>query len=1343
MSRCCAGIVLLCLLLSPWRLSLGSSQPHRDYPLAGKLVSTRYSQGVYQGHAQNWQGLQGANGDIFIANGNGILEWNGEYWSKYPTPDNTRVRAMTQWQDGYLYFGTTNDIGRLEADETGQLRFRSLISDWPEEDRQFGEIWSVASDERLVLFGSRKKLFAWDGSRMTVVKDFQPGPNRILHHQGRLLLFLPGKGLFQIDTRNQPKVVPLPFPQGLPEKSIVRALLPDGDGGTLIVTDRKGVFRWQGEHTEPVLDGSRFGKDVVIYSALRGSDGYLYLGSLADGLFMLSPDGDLLRNFRRMDGLGTNTIINLFEDNQGNIWFTGDGSIGHFRPPHQLSRYHDEANVTGAFALRVFRGQPVIAGLGLYRLVQVAGSLAPPVLEPLSGWSLQAWDIADADGGLTLIAGEKGVHAARVDDNWALTDSRLVLKAMFAYGILPDRQQPGRYWVTTSDGLYRLRQRGSAWESWRAPGVEDEVQEMVQAPDGSLWVGSSHQRLYHLENTPGRDAVTIRVFGKEQGLPPGNVFPYLIDGRVLIGTTDGLMEPVRRADAIIGFQTARDMPQVLTRVGQDVFKLYQDDRGDLWFRVGEETSWAYRDAQGNWQVATDFLKPLPDTGVMGLWPGEDGLLRVLYANGQFYGVDPGWLKFKTGSGRLAVRKIVDADSGEWLAADAGELSRISLAHQDNGLRIYYSLSEYSLPEQTRYSTRLLKNGEGDWSSWNREYWRDYRNLPGGDYSFQLRARDPWGKRFTTEPLPLHVALPWYLGAWAKLLYSLSLLLLLGMAAYLGRRWRMGYLEQQKAMLEQEVARRTRKIEAQAAQLREQQQLKDRFFANVSHEFRTPLTLIIEPLRELQRSAGQVLPADAKGLLDTALKSSRQMLDLVGQVLDVKRLESGQFALRVAEHDLADLLRQVENRFRPWLRQHSQTLTLVGCEDPVLLYFDWDQIDRAVSNLVSNAVKYSGAGSHIQMQLQTLEEEACVSVMDDGPGIPETLRDKVFERYVQGEQADGKVQPGTGIGLSLARDLAEMHQGRLVLESTEAGKGACFRLCLKRSRAHYSATEMLAEQGGGPASGPSSSWVIEAAARRRTLLVVDDNADLRRFIVERLCSGFQVLEAADGATGLELARERLPDLVIADVAMPRMDGLTLLSRLRNEAATRDIPVILLTARTTKRDTVKGLQAGADDYLTKPFDTSELVLRINRLLQKQDRLCQLLLDQYQTREAPSSRDTFGERLRAVLSRHLSDPELDMTKLAGEMAVSRATLYRRIQKETGMSAAQFVRTERLKLARKLLREGQGKVGEVAYACGFENLSGFSRSYKEYWGVPPSQDLMRTYQSEKDENATSGQTD
>ncbi|BAO43765.1 two component AraC family transcriptional regulator [Thiolapillus brandeum] len=1335
--------MLLCLLLSPWQRSLGSSTPHTDYPLAGKLLSTRFSQGIYQGHAQNWRGLQGARGDIFIANGNGILEWNGEYWSKYPTPDGTRVRAMTQWKDGHLYLGTTNDVGRLEADESGQLRFRSLISDWPEEKRLFGEIWSVASDDRLVLFSSRKKLFAWDGSRLTVVKGFQPGPNRILHFQDRLLLFLPGKGLFRIDTRDGPKVVPLPFPRGLPEKSIVRALLPDGDGGTLIVTGRKGVFRWRDGRAEPVLDASRFGKGVLVYTALRGSDGYLYLGSLAHGLFLLSPDGELLRNFRRMDGLGTNTIINLFEDDQGNIWFTGDGSIGHFRPPHQLSRYHDQANVTGAFALRIFRGQPVVAGLGLSHLVQPAGSLAPPVLKPMAGWSLQAWDIVDVDHGLTLIAGEKGVHAARVDDDWAVTDARRVLKAMFAYGILPDRQQQGRYWVTTSDGLFHLQQQGESWEFGPVPGVEDEVQEMVQAPDGSLWVGTSHQRLYHLENTSGQGTVTVSVFGKGQGLPPGNVYPYLIDGRVLIGTTDGLMEPVRQPGGITGFQSARGMPKVLTSAGQDVFKLYQDSGGDLWFRAGMKAGRAHRDARGNWQVATDFLKPLPATGVVGLWPGKDGLLRVLYANGEFYAVDPGWLKFKTGSGRLAVRKIVDADTGELLAADGGELSGISLAHQDNGLRIYYSLSEYSLPEQTLYSTRLLKDGEGNWSSWNREYWRDYRNLPGGDYRFQLRARDPWGKLFTAEAMPVHVALPWYLGVWARLLYVLVFLLLLGMAAYLGRRWRVGYLEQQKAALEQEVAHRTRRIEAQAAELREQQQLKDRFFANVSHEFRTPLTLIIEPLRELRHSVGQELPPEASGLLDTALKSSRQMLDLIGQVLDVKRLESGQFALRVAEHDLADLLRQVENRFRPWVRQQSQTLSLVGCEDPVLLYFDWDQIDRAVSNLVSNAVKYSGLGSHIRLELQAGDDEICVLVVDDGPGIPEALRDKVFERYVQGEQADGKAQPGTGIGLSLARDLVDMHQGRLVLDSTETGKGACFRLCLKRGKAHYSATEMLPEPGDSPVSDSSSSRIFKEEARQRTLLVVDDNADLRRFIVERLSSGFQILEAGDGATGLDLARERLPDLIITDVAMPRMDGLTLLSRLRNEAATRDIPVILLTARTTKRDTVRGLQAGADDYLTKPFDTSELVVRINGLLEKQDRLRQLLLEQYQTREAPESQQSFGERLRVVLGRYLSDPELDMTRLAGELAVSRATLYRRIQKETGMSAAQFVRTERLKLARKLLQEGQGKVGEVAYACGFENLSGFSRSYKEYWGVPPSRDLAGAVGAEKDSNATSGQAD
>ena len=1288
-----------------------------DYALNGIPVSQVFTAPEYNGHSQNWEILQAEDGNIRVANGHGILEWNGEFWSKYPTPNRTRVRSFTQGFDGKIYLGTTNDFGRLQASANGELIFESLLKDDAYE-KTFGDIWSVVADDDAVVFSSKKKIFVWNGQTLAVVPDFEPGPNRLFNYRGRLIVFTYDKGLFQITTGDKQSALSMPLPKGFPDKNIVRDIFALDGNRALIVTSKQGVYVWEGDEAALVIRPEEFEENTILYSAYLASDGYLYLGSLAHGLYIASPQFQLLRRYNSTQGIGTNTVLDILEDKQKNIWLAGDAAISHFQPPHHYSVYDDGGVATGAFNLRMFRGQPVITGMGIFQLQASSGALAAPMIEPLSGWRHQTWDLLELDD-VTLAASEKGVFALDISTQGEVRSSKNIASATFAFDLEIDPNNSDVIYAATSEGLLRIQRQDAGFEAVHVEGVDDTLETLEVDASGAVWAGTSHGLLYLADKidstgTPGQ----LHTFGAAQGLPAGNVFPFKIAGKVLLGTTDGLKEYNRGENPV--FVTASGMPGILTEQGRDIFRLTEDALGNLWFRAGEITGVSYKQPNGKWRTDVDLFKPLSQTAAVGLLPMEDGHVQVLFQDDSYYRLSPNWKPRNYAFGKLGIRKIVDPDSQQLLSVPGRGEQLSSLQHKNNALRMYFSLPEYTLPQRTVYRTRM--GGEdAAWSPWSKEYWRDYRNLPGGDYSLEVQSRDGWGHLSETAVVGFAVLKPWYLSYWAIGIYLLLGLLSLLMAALFGQRWRTGYLEQQKKQLEQTVKQRTQKIQTQADELREQQLLKDRFFTNVSHEFRTPLTLTIEPLREILGKEN-IGVDDARELAATALRSSQQMLDLVGQVLDVNRLEVGALKLTVCENDLAELLRSVSERFERWAAQQGQQLQLQGCVDPVLLFFDENQMERCVGNLISNAIKYSGEGSHIIISLQDGDDCVKVSVKDNGVGIDASQQQQIFERYFQGAASSEVTHPGTGIGLSLVKDIIEMHHGEVSLYSNP-GDGACFTLSLPRGSSHFSAEELQSTISQTPDNAVTRVELDTEVASGKTLLVVDDNEELRRFLSKKLSAAYHVEQAENGQQGLDLARKILPDLIISDVAMPVMDGFDMVRQLRGEKETLDIPVVLLTAKATKRDTVQGLQMGADDYLTKPFDTSELVVRVNRLLEKRERLRKALVERFNV-EVSSKADgsDFKKRLEYTLRKYINDPKLNITLLADELAVSRATLYRKIQQVTGMSAANYIKQARLQLAHDLLKQGEGKVGEVAYACGFESLSAFSKSYKAFYGVSPS---------------------
>jgi signal transduction histidine kinase/DNA-binding response OmpR family regulator len=547
-------------------------------------------------------------------------------------------------------------------------------------------------------------------------------------------------------------------------------------------------------------------------------------------------------------------------------------------------------------------------------------------------------------------------------------------------------------------------------------------------------------------------------------------------------------------------------------------------------------------------------------------------------------------------------------------------------------------------------------------------------------------------------------------------------------------------------LERLVAERTATIGAQAEQLRELDQLKSQFFANVSHELRTPLTLTFGPLRDALDGRFGPMGDELRGQIGLALRNAQRLLGLVDQVLEIARLDAGRLRLRWRHGDLAAFVRQRVEAFLPLAERREIDLSLEAPAEAVELYFDEAHFEKVLDNLLVNALKFTPPGGNVRVVVSSrrLDDPVEITISDDGPGIPPDQLERVFERFYQVETTASR-WPGAGIGLALARQLVELHQGSISAACT-AGRGACFTVRLRRGRDHIPAelivdemapTHRTADSGKAAAALFGDGEPLAARAEpddspadRTTVLVVDDNAEIRAYVRRHLEPDYRVVEAADGAGGLECARRVLPDLVVSDVMMPGLDGNALFRSLREDPELELVPVVLLTAKASAESRLQGLREGVDDYLVKPFDPRELKARVDNLIASRRRLLERLghsspplrpvrVSEIQVTPAD---EAFLARVQAAVEERLGDSELSVEALAAALGCDRSYLLRKLRALTGETPSGLIRSLRLQRAEQLLRAQAGAVSEIAYGVGFKSVAHFSNAFQEHYGERPS---------------------
>jgi signal transduction histidine kinase/DNA-binding response OmpR family regulator len=620
----------------------------------------------------------------------------------------------------------------------------------------------------------------------------------------------------------------------------------------------------------------------------------------------------------------------------------------------------------------------------------------------------------------------------------------------------------------------------------------------------------------------------------------------------------------------------------------------------------------------------------------------------------------------------------------------------------------------------------------------------YTNLDPGKYVFRVKGSNNDGVwNSTGASVAITITPPFWKTWWAYILYALAI-----SAAVVGA-WR-ATLSRARTLDEMKLRR------MESEKLQELDQLKSRFFANISHEFRTPLALILGPL---EQSLAKVRDKALKQSLAIARRNAGRLLRLINQLLDLSKMETGSMKLEAREENLVPLLRRFVQTFESLAESKRITLRFHAPEDQVLVYIDRDKLEKIMSNLLSNALKFTPAGGIVDLTLTrttAIAEPGMgggvsqgpradlveIEVSDTGTGIPPDQIDKVFDRFYQVDGIHIREQEGTGIGLALSKELVELHHGEIAVSSAP-GRGSRFTIRLPLGREHLSDSELgnstgeyeiidhdtaTAEVEGAE---PSDTMVTAetptgSESTKSKVLIVEDNADMRHYIRSDLERDYSVQEAMDGDEGLQLARDQLPDLIISDVMMPGMDGFELCEHLKTDERTSHIPVVLLTAKAGQGDKLEGLETGADDYLTKPFDVRELRTRVRNLIDQRRRLRErfrrdVILDPKDI-TVTSMDERFLQRALDVIEAHMSEGDFGVAEFSQAVGMSRASLHNKLRALTGQPASDFIRTQRLIRAAQLLQKRFGNVTEVAFEVGFSNPSYFSECFKKQFGQSPS---------------------
>lgn len=891
----------------------------------------------------------------------------------------------------------------------------------------------------------------------------------------------------------------------------------------------------------------------------------------------------------------------------------------------------------------------------------------------------------------------------------------------------------GKVWVGTVSGLSCI-QKGedsiSLFDDYRAcPELKNAVVNCLYENKQGLWIASS-RGLYLMNLETG----FFQRYNKEMEPPyqlPYNYIHHIYEDK------NGLFWLSTKGGGLLRFN-----PQT------GVFKQFTKEDG-----LSHNVVYAIlEDAHAYLWMSSDYglMRMNPNDNVINTYLTEDGILHEEFnrksaykaSNGKLYfgglsgivGFDP--LDFLNKEEQDIPLHIVNYqyfDGNKGILVQGTETllkqQRIVLDYTDRFFTIEFALLDYRASDKRQYAYKI-EGLEKDWNFITNSSIR-VNGLAAGTYTLLVKGEGSNGV-WSRNPLkiPILVKKPFYL-TWQFLLF-VGVLLLILILVY--SRWRVQRLYQVQLHLEEEVSKRTQKIEQQANELRELDHVKSRFFANISHELRTPLTLMLGPISAiLDKHYGEQFE-DVEPVLDLVKRNGIQLQQLIEEILILSKLEVQGVGLEESQLYVLPFLKRVFFAFEAQAKlQGIDWLFDCKVAEGLCVLLDVNKFEKILNNLLSNALKHTPRTGSVELKVyqQKITDEQIhlvVEVVDSGKGIHPDDLPYIFDRFYQSKRKEATIQGGTGIGLALTQEFVHLLKGSIKVEST-LEQGATFLVAIP--------TSIVADPISDTANEAVESIVLPSLIHNSepttTILIVEDNADMRTFLIGLLGHYYKTITAENGRLALDILAEKASeiDLILSDVMMPEMDGFELLQKVKSHPNWQQVPMVMLTARATEQDKLFALRIGVDDYLQKPFSRQELLIRIQNLLQNytQRKQWQLeVLEEDEKIEAepaesiPVAEDKWMENLETIAKREVGNTQFSITSLAYDLNISERQLRRKIKSKTGLTPNQYFRLIKLDKAREYLEKGRYEtVSEIAYKIGFSNVHYFSKIYQEQYGKKP----------------------
>ncbi|MBN2426651.1 MAG: response regulator [Calditrichaceae bacterium] len=1100
-------------------------------------------------------------------------------------------------------------------------------------------------------------------------------------------------------------------------------------------------------------------KNKYINFIFKDNKDQIWYSPESEGLVMIK--GKQVVNYRYNDfdrySLSSNSLSNYLQDQQGNLWFTSkQGDLNYFIVNNQFYSWYKSPNL--------------IHGL--------SHNIVTAVIEDSKS---RIW-VGYQDGGLDILDGMN-------------RKPKLYFKGDHSNGLGPGpimyiyESKNGIIWIGKYlDGLKKYDESQKYFKTFRHIDSDPEsiagndVRYISEDSKGNLWIAThgggvdkfypDKEKFIHHRSNPNSPSTTIyrdwtfsAVCDKND-----NVWIGTVSGASVLSEKSILVKHYRY-DLKDGYNLSDDIVKTIffdskgyvwfgTKFGLNklntisgaikkyfmddglpsnvILDIHEDDNYNLWisttkglskFSPEKESFQNYSILDG---LETDdfnsFASYETKTGNM-YFGGRTGLTRFhpdsIKIN-QF--IPPVYITdLKLFNQSVPIKKNVKSENYH-IPKQINYCEEIVLEYNQNVITFDFVALNYLNLKKNLYKYKL-EGFDSKWSSPGYKREVTYTNLAPGEYSFKVIASNNdgvWNNKGAS--LKLIINPPFWRTNIAYTIYIILGIFLL-------------YLFRKIILHEAEIKRMVEMEKHEILKLQEMDSLKMQFFSNVSHEFRTPITLIAGPVENIINTTKDEL---VKQQLSLVSRNTNRLLRLINQLMDFRKIEKNKLELSLSKSDIVCFIKNITDAFEQDLKQKNINFSYHSSHSSFILWFDSDKLEKIIYNLFSNALKYTPYGGQIIISIDlngsniientdiSAKKMYLISMKDSGIGIPSEEQHKIFERFYQIKSTG--ISQGTGIGLSLVNELVKLHKGEIHLNS-ELNKGSEFTVVLPlwtdeselpplssidKSVESELEEELISESEN---SAEQKGYSSDKSAK---ILIIEDNTDMRFYIKSQFKDSFDIIEAQDGLQGVKSALDIIPDAIICDIMMPGMDGFQVCKTLKNDQRTSHIPIVILTAKSSEENTIEGLESGADDYVTKPFSSAILQVKVKNLIESRILLRKKFVSEPFAAINEISPSKVDERLMnkaySIVEKHLGEPDFDVSEFAREIGISRTQLYRKINAISGQSVKEFIRIIRLKKAVELLLINDKNISEIAYTVGFNSLSYFTTSFTEYFGINPS---------------------